>query len=212
MHEDFSLPKGALVLASQSPTRQKMLDGAGICFIARAAHVDEEGLRASATASSVPAVEIAVLLAEMKARKVAHDNGDHPSGFVLGADQILVCDNQILGKPRDHKMAATQLRLLSGKTHKLVTAAVIYRDGERIWHHIETPALTMRPLSDEFIDDYLRAIGDAAFSSPGSYQIEGLGAHLFSSIEGCSYAVLGLPLLQVLAFLRGHGLAMRGQE
>ena len=212
MHEDFSLPKGALVLASQSPTRQKMLDGAGICFIARAAHVDEEGLRASATASSVPAVEIAVLLAEMKARKVAHDNGDHPSGFVLGADQILVCDNQILGKPRDHEMAATQLRLLSGKTHKLVTAAVIYRDGERIWHHIETPALTMRPLSDEFIDDYLRAIGDAAFSSPGSYQIEGLGAHLFRSIEGCSYAVLGLPLLQVLAFLRGHGLAMRGQE
>ncbi|MGB2068195.1 MAG: Maf family protein, partial [Candidatus Puniceispirillaceae bacterium] len=79
-------------------------------------------------------------------------------------------------------------------------------------HHIETPALTMRPLPDEFIDDYLRAIGDAAFSSPGSYQIEGLGAHLFSSIEGCSYAVLGLPLLQVLAFLRGHGLAMRGQE
>ena len=212
MHEDFSLPKGALVLASQSPTRQRMLDGAGICFIARAAHVDEEGLRASAIASSVPAVEIAVLLAEMKARKVAHDDGDHPSGFVLGVDQILVCDNQILGKPEDHEMAATQLRLLSGKMHNLVTAAVMYRDGERIWHHVETPALTMRPLSDEFIDDYLRAIGDAAFASPGSYQIEGLGAHLFSSIEGCSYAVLGLPLLQILAFLRVHGLAMRGQE
>ena len=152
------------------------------------------------------------MLADMKARKVAHDNDDHPSGFVLGADQILLCDKQVLGKPRDHEMAAMQLRLLSGKTHKLVTAAVIYLDGERIWHHIETPALTMRPLSEEFIDDYLGAIGDAAFSSPGSYQIEGLGAHLFSSIEGCSYAVLGLPLLQVLAFLRGHGLAMRGHE
>ncbi len=212
MQGDFSLPKGALVLASQSPTRQKMLDNAGICFIARAAHVDEEGLRASATASSMLTGDIAVMLADMKARKVSHDNGDHPSGFVLGADQVLVCENQILGKPRDHEMAATQLRLLSGKLHQLVTAAVIYRDGERIWHHIETSAMTMRQLSDEFIDDYLLAIGDVAFSSPGSYQIEGLGAHLFSSIKGCSYVVLGLPLLQVLAFLRTHGLAMRGRK
>lgn len=212
MHEEFSLPKGALVLASQSPTRQKMLGGAGIRFVARAANLDEEDLRASATASLMPTVDIAVLLADLKARKVAHDNGEHPSGFVLGADQILVCEKQILCKPRDHEMASTQLRLLSGKTHQLVTAAVIYRDGERIWHHIETPTLTMWPLSNDFIDDYLIAIGDAAFASPGSYQIEGLGAHLFSSITGCSYAVLGLPLLQVLAFLRGHGLAIRGQE
>ena len=209
---DFSLPKGALVLASQSPTRQKMLGNAGICFIARAAHVDEEGLRASATASSILTEDIAVMLADMKARKVAHDSGDHPSGFVLGADQVLVCENQILGKPRDHEMAATQLRLLSGEIHQLVTAAVIYQNGERIWHHIETSKMTMRQLSDEFIDDYLLAIGDAAFSSPGSYQIEGLGAHLFSNIKGCFYVVLGLPLLEVLAFLRTHGLAMRGRK
>ncbi len=212
MKEYFSLPKGALVLASQSPTRQTMLYGAGISFIARAANVDEEGLRASAMASSMPTVDIAVLLADMKACKVAHDKGEHPSGFVLGADQILVCGNQILGKPMDHKMAAIQLRLLSGKTHQLVTSAVIYRDGERIWHHIETNVLTMRLLSDDFINDYLLAVGDIALASPGSYQIEGLGVHLFNSIEGCSYAMLGLPLLQILGFLRGHGLAMRGQE
>ena len=89
MREDFSLPKGALVLASQSPTRQKMLDNAGVSFIARAANVDEEGLRASATASSMLTGDIAVMLADMKARKVAHDNGDHPSGFVLGATRSL---------------------------------------------------------------------------------------------------------------------------
>ena len=212
MQKEFSLPKGALVLASQSSTRRKMLADAGIHFIVRAAHVDEEGLRASATASLMPAADIAVLLAEMKARKVAHDNDDHPSGFVLGADQILVCDDQILGKPKTHEMAASHLQLLSGKTHQLLTAAVIYRDGERIWHHIEAPTLTMWPLTDEFIDHYLQAIGDAALATPGSYQIEGWGAHLFSSITGCSYAVLGLPILQVLAFLRGHGLALRGQE
>lgn len=211
MQPEFSLPMGPLVLASQSPTRCKMLASAGINFVVRPAHVDEEGLRGSATALSMPPVEMAVLLAEMKARKVAHDSGGHPSGFVLGADQILVCDNQTLGKPKDYEMAATQLRLLSGKTHQLVTAAVIYRDGERIWHHVKTSSLRMRPLNDKFIYDYLLAIGDAAVASPGSYQMEGLGAHLFSSIEGCFYAVLGLPLLEVLAFLRGHGLAMRGQ-
>ena len=188
-----------------------MLTDAGVDFIVRAAHVDEEELRASAAASSMPAPDIAVLLAEMKARKVAHDNGGHPSGFVLGVDQILVCDDNILGKPKDLEMAGAQLRLLSGKTHQLLTAAVIYRDGERIWHHLENPKLTIRPLPDEFIDRYLLAIGDAAFNSPGSYQIEGLGANLFSEIEGCFYAVLGLPLLQVLTFLRSHGLALRGQ-
>ena len=136
----------------------------------------------------------------------------HAGRDVHSADQILICDDQILGKPKTHEMAASNLQHLSGKTHQLLTAAVIYRDGERIWHHIEAPSLTMRPLTDEFIGHYLQAIGDAALVTPGSYQIEGWGAHLFSSITGCSYAVLGLPILQVLAFLRGHGLVLRGQE
>lgn len=212
MQKKFSLPNGALVLASESETRCKMLADAGIHFIARAPCVDEEGLRASAKASLMPAPDIAVLLAEMKARKVAHDTSDFPSSFVLGADQILVCDNQILGKPKTHKMSASHLEFLSGKTHQLITAAVIYRDGERIWHHIEAASLTVRPLTDEFIDHYLQAIGDNALANPGSYRIEGWGPHLLTSVTGCSYVVLGLPLLQVLAFLRGHGLALRVQH
>ncbi len=205
----FSFSKGALVLASQSKTRWKMLTDVGVNFIARPANVDEIGLRGSAAASMMPAADTAIMLADMKARKVAHDNGEHPSGFVLGADQILVCDGQILGKPKDLVMAGSQLRMLSGKTHQLMTAAVVYRNGERIWHHLETPTLTMQPLSDEFIDNYLLAVGDAAFRCPGSYQIEGLGLHLFSRIEGCFFAVLGLPLVQILPFLRSHGLALR---
>ena len=212
MRYEFSLPRGALVLASKSETRRQLLTNAGVNFIARAANVDEVGLRGSAAASSMIAADIAMMLAEMKALKVSHDNGEHPSGFVLGVDQILVCGNETFGKPEDIATAGSQLRLLSGKTHQLMTAAVIYRDGERIWQHLETSKLTMRRLPDEFIDYYLLAIGDAALKGPGSYQVEGFGAHLFSRIEGCSFAVLGLPLLQILSFLRSHGLALRGQS
>ncbi len=188
-----------------------MLTDAGLNFISRGANVDEISLRDSARASSMTLAEIAIMLAEKKARKVAHDNGKHPSGYVLGADQVLVCDEKILGKPKDFATASSQLRVLSGKTHQLMTAAVIYLNGERIWHHLETPSLTMKPLSDKFIDEYLMAVGEAAFKSPGSYQIEGLGANLFSKIEGCYFAVLGLPLLQILAFLDSHNLALRDQ-
>ena len=155
MNKEFSLPTGALVLASESRTRRKMLTDAGVNFIARAANVDEVSLRDSALTSSMPLTDIAIMLAEMKASKVAVDGGEHPSGFVLGADQILVFNEQIFGKPEDFTTASSQLRMLSGKTHQLMTAAVIYRDGERIWHHLETPTLTMRPLSNKFIDQYL---------------------------------------------------------
>ena len=212
MIHEFSFSKGALVLASQSKTRWKMLTDVGVNFIARPANVDEVGLRCSAVASRMPAADIAIMLADMKARKVAYDNGENPSGFVLGADQLLVYNDQIFSKPEDFTMAGSQLRRLSGKTHQLMTAAVIYQNGERIWHHLETPKLTMQPLSDEFIDNYLIAVGEAAFKGPGSYQIEGLGLHLFSRIEGCFFAVLGLPLVQILPFLRSHGLALREQS
>ena len=211
MQKEPFLSMGALVLASESPTRRKMLTNAGVNFIARTADVDEISIRESAHASSMPFGDIAIMLAEIKARKVAHDDGENPSGFVLGTDQILVCNNHILGKPRDFATAASQLKLLSGKKHYLMTAAVIYRDGERIWHHLETPTLTMRPLSDEFIDHYLLALGEAAFKSPGSYQVEGLGANLFSKVEGCYFAVLGLPLLEILSFISSSSLVLRGR-
>ncbi len=212
MKQEFSLPKGAIVLASESQTRRKMLTDAGVNFIARAANVDEVSMRDLALKTSMPLTDIAIMLAEMKASKVARDNDENPSGFVLGVDQILVFDEQIFGKPKDFITASSQLRMLSGKTHQLMTAAVIYRDGERIWHHLETPTLTMRPLSNKFIDQYLLAVGDNAFTSPGSYQVEGLGANLFSRIEGCYFAVLGLPLLQTITFLNSHSLALRDRS
>ena len=95
---------------------------------------------------------------------------------------------------------------LSGKTHQLFSAAVLYREGERIWHHLAIAKITMRRLDEDFIDSYLDRLGAAAFTSPASYQIENLGAHLLSRIDGCHFSILGLPLLELLGILREHGL------
>ena len=131
-----------------------------------------------------------------------------PGTLLLAADQILEIDGEMLGKPADRAGAAAQLARLQGRAHRLLTAAVMFRDGERIWHHLAEAKLTMRSLDQGEIESYLDLLGDAALWSPGSYQIEALGMHLFSRIEGCHYGILGLPLLEITAFLRGHGLML----
>ena len=92
----------------------------------------------------------------------------------------------------------------------MVTAAVIMQGGRRLWQHCDRPAVSIRSLDKQDITDYLDAIGPSAFETPGCYQIEGLGAQIISKIDGCPYAILGLPLLQLLAFLRQHGLHATG--
>ena len=201
------LPADRLILASTSQTRHNMLAAAGVAFDAQAAPVDEAGLRDAALAEDMAKDDIAVMLAEMKAQAVSMRLPSGDDSYVLGADQLLVCDDEIFAKPATALAAAQHLHRLSGKTHQLITAAVMFRQGQRIWHHIESADIHMRSLDDDFITAYIEAMGDAALYSPGAYQIEGLGAHLFSQIKGCHYAILGLPLLQILGFLRPHGLA-----
>lgn len=201
-----ALPTVPLVLASSSQTRQKMLTDAGIDFIAHPVPIDEEALRVAAIAENMAKYDIAVMLAEMKAHVTSTRQPLDDASYVLGVDQLLVCDDQIFAKAKTAESAKQQLHQLSGKTHQLITAAVIFKACQRIWHHIEIADITMRQLDDVFIDSYINAMGDAVLYSPGAYQIEGLGVHLFSQIKGCHYAILGLPLLQILGFLRPHGL------
>ncbi len=203
------LPAGNLVLASASSTRAKILHDAGLGYRCYPVGIDEASVRASASAEAVPVGDIAIMLAEMKAaaavQRLALEIASAPA-YVLGCDQILSCDEVIYSKPRDHAMAKAQLMALSGKTHQLFSAAVLYRHGERIWHHLAIAKITMRHLNEGFIDSYLDRLGEAAFSSPASYQIENLGAQLLSRIDGCHFAILGLPLLELLGILREHGL------
>jgi septum formation protein len=202
-------PDPPLVLASASAARRAVLAAAGLSFTAEAAAVDEAAIKESARAEGLPPGEAAMVLAEAKARRVAaRRRAPGDDALVIGADQILVCDGAWFDKPADAAAARAQILALRGKTHELATALVCWRGGERVWGHVETPRLTMRAFSDAFLDAYLEAEGEAVLSSVGAYRLEGLGAHLFAAVRGEHAAVLGLPLLPLLGFLRGHGVLL----
>lgn len=192
----------SLVLASGSRTRAEMLRNAGLSFEIVPAAVDEGAVKTSLTAEGASPEQIADTLAELKAARISQRM---PDTLVLGADQVLDLDGAILDKPVDRAAAARHLQRLSGRRHHLVSAAVLLKDGQRIWGRTDRASLVVRPLSAPFIDRYLTVVGDRALESVGAYQLEGPGAHLFDSVEGDFFTILGLPLLPLLDFLRGHG-------
>lgn len=195
-----------LVLASASVTRAHLLRAAGVPFEQQSAAIDERALKEALHAEGVPVGDAAVALAELKAQRVAGRTSD---AIVLGADQVLSCEGRWFDKPQDRAAAAAQLDALAGRWHELATAVVAVRGGERVWHHLAVPRLWLRHCSSSFRDAYLDAVGEAAFASVGAYQIEGLGAQLLARIQGDHFAVLGLPLLELLEFLRGQGVLLR---
>ncbi|MEX0921372.1 MAG: Maf family nucleotide pyrophosphatase [Rhodovibrionaceae bacterium] len=195
-----------LVLASASPSRRALLSNAGVDCRFEAAAVDEEELKVSLRAEGAAAAETAEALAELKARHVSRR---YPGALVIGADQMLDCAGSWFDKPPDLDHATGHLRALSGRSHSLFSAVCVVRDDRRLWHHVEEARLTMRELSDGFIQDYLAAAGPAVCASVGAYQLEGRGAQLFSKIEGDYFTILGLPLLPLLDFLRNHGAVPR---
>ncbi|MGY0777229.1 Maf-like protein [Azospirillum argentinense] len=191
-----------VVLASGSRTRAEMLERAGVRVTLAPAAVDEEEIKLAARAEGAPVEDVAEALAELKAQRVTRK---HPGALVIGADQMLECEGRWFDKPADRDAARAQLQDLRGKTHRLVSCAVVIRDGERLWHHVDRARLTMRPFSDAFLDSYLNAAGDDVLGSVGAYHLEGLGAQLFHRVDGDFFTILGLPLLPLLGFLRVHG-------
>ena len=175
-----------------------MLESAGVPFEAVAAGLDEAEAKAGLEAAGFEPRDLAEMLAEMKAKSVAAEDA-----LVLGADQVLELDDgAMLSKPGSRAEAADQLRALGGRTHYLHSAAVIVEEGARIWGCTETAALDVRPLGESFINSYLDREFEAIRWSVGGYRIEGLGAQLFDAVEGSHFAILGLPLLPLLAYLR----------
>jgi septum formation protein len=194
------LNSAPLVLASRSVARRTLLEAAGIPIALCPADIDERGLEARARLQDPAAV--ATLLAREKAAFVAKS---HPGRLVLGADQTLALAAQRFSKPADRSAARAQIKALAGRTHALHAAVAFVQDDAVLFTHVETARMTMRPFTDEFLDRYLDAVGDAALTSVGGYQLEGLGVQLFERIDGDYFTILGLPLLRALDFLRRHG-------
>jgi nucleoside triphosphate pyrophosphatase len=192
--------KDPLILASQSRARQMLLANAGIFFEAVPADIDERSVQNN-SGLSAPG-EIAGLLAREKACFVSSKN---PGRYVVGADQTLALGNRLFSKPAGRAQAADQLRLLAGHTHELHSAVAVARDGKIVFSDVVVARMTMRRLDESEIEAYLDQAGQAVTTSVGAYQLEGLGVHLFERIEGDHFTILGLPLLALLAFLRGEG-------
>ena len=190
-----------LILASQSRARQMLLANAGIDFEAVPADVDERAVQ-QASRLAAPG-DIAALLAREKARSVSLRQ---PGQFVVGADQTLALGTRLFSKPAGPAQAAEQLRALAGNRHELHSAVAVARDGRILFETVAVAGMTMRRLAEAEIDAYLKEAGAAVTSSVGAYQLEGLGVHLFERIEGDHFTILGLPLLQLLAFLRSERL------
>jgi septum formation protein len=191
-----------IILASASPTRRAMLANAGVRFAVSPALVDERAVEAPLAAAGRSPREIAEALAAAKALAV---RADSPATIVIGADQVLEGEGRRWNKPASISEARHQLKALSGKAHFLHSAVAGARGGKVVWRAVDSARLTMRPLSDAFIDKYLADVGEAALGSVGAYQVEGPGIQLFEKIEGDHFTILGLPLLEVLAFLRREG-------
>ena len=191
-----------LVLASRSPIRLAMLERAGLTCRAIGSGIDEAPIKARCREDAVATEDAALALARAKAQDVAPGVAE---AIVVGADQILDVGGVWLGKPSDHEEAAAQLRQLSGRSHRLVTAVCMVRHGDDVWNHCDVATLQMTPLDERSIADYLVAIGETACESVGAYQIEGYGIRLFDHIEGDFFSILGLPLVPLLGALRLHG-------
>ncbi|MGR3761270.1 Maf family protein [Roseobacteraceae bacterium NS-SX3] len=191
-----------ILLASGSEIRAQLLRQAGIDFTVDAARVDEDAIKAALLAEDAPPRDIADALAEAKARRVS---SKHPGRLVLGCDQVLDFNGRLLSKPQGQSEALAQLKDMRGKRHMLLSAAVIYRDGEPIWRHVGQVRLSMRMSSDSYLEGYVARNWDSIRHAVGAYKLEEEGVRLFTYIDGSYFNVLGLPLIELINYLGLQG-------
>lgn len=190
------------VLASGSEIRADLLRNAGLKIAVQPPRVDEEAVKQALLAEGAPPRDVADALAELKARKISEK---HQQALVLGCDQVLEFDGQLISKPESPDQALAQLKAMRGKRHKLLSAAVICRDGKPEWRHVGQVRLVMRDSSDAYLEDYVTRNWDSIRHAVGAYKLEEEGVRLFTQIDGDYFTVLGMPLLELLNYLTLRG-------
>lgn len=191
-----------LVLASKSISRRQILENAGVPFDWIDANIDEDEIKQQGLGDHLSPDDIALKLAHAKAERIFDEN---PDALVLGCDQILVCDGDIYDKPIDTNQAREHLIRFRGRTHHLISAMTLLKSDAESWRFCDHATLTVRDISDPFLDEYLKSEGDSILSSVGAYRLEGRGIQLFDDIVGNYFTILGLPLLPLLSELRRRG-------
>ncbi|UWQ04676.1 nucleoside triphosphate pyrophosphatase [Aliiroseovarius crassostreae] len=186
------------ILASGSEIRATLLRNAGLSFEVIPARIDEDMIKMSLKAEGAHSRDLADALAEFKARKISEK---HRNALVLGCDQVADLGGGVMSKPSTQEDAISQLTEMSGKTHRLLSAAVLYQDGKPLWRHVGLVRMKMRDLSAGYIQDYVARNWDSIRHSVGAYKLEEEGVRLFSSVEGDYFNVLGLPLTELLSYL-----------
>ncbi len=186
------------ILASGSAIRKKLLQNAGLEFETITPRIDEDSVKDALIAEKASGRDIADTLAELKAKKISNK---YPDFMVLGCDQVLSFENALLSKPQDLETAVQQLKSMRGRSHNLLSAAVIYENGSAVWRHVGTARMTMRQMSDAYIESYVLRNWESIRHSVGAYKIEEEGVRLFSQVRGDYFTVLGLPLFEILSYL-----------
>lgn len=190
-----------LILASASKTRAELLKNAGIFVECDPANVDEDSVKDALKDEGATAVQVAETLAELKAQSVSRR---HPGAMIIGADQTLDCEGRWFDKPENKEQARENLLAFKGKKHRLNASVCIVRDGQRLWHVNDPAEMHVRDFSNDWLDWYIDTVGEEICESVGGYRLEGPGSQLFSAVRGDYFTVLGLPLLPLMQFLRGH--------
>ena len=186
-----------LILASQSKMRRHILECSNIVVTTVPTNIDEQSITKSLIFENVPFRDIPDTLAEYKAKKISAKN---PEKWVLGCDQVLVFQSKIYGKPASKKDLLERLQLLQGRQHRLITANVIFKDAKPLWRHVAVTDLTMHSLDSTEIHDYVDSAWPSISDSCGGYYFEKT-PHLFSTVRGNWFDILGLSIGPILSFL-----------
>jgi septum formation protein len=188
-----------IILASKSGVRKKILKNNNIDCTAIPSNVDEDQVKDSLLAVGANPMLISKNLAELKSVKIS---AKHPDQLVLGADSVISLDNKLINKPNTREEGLEILKKLNGSTHYLITSVCISKNGSMVWNFTDESELKMKKLSEVELKSYLKKIKTEILLAYGVYQIEAGGLDLFDSVKGDRNSIMGLPIKEVIDYIK----------